>query len=155
MQDQVCVALGGRVAEMLKFGKLTTGASDDFYKVTKLAYSQVVRFGMSSSLANISYPMHDENDVFINKPYSEETARKIDQEVWALIDAAYKKTETVLRENIHYLDSIGNLLFEKEVISHEEIEAIMGPRPHKTSTISDEFFKDSEKKSESSSSINV
>eukprot|EP01132_Coremiostelium_polycephalum_P007541 gene7541-9272_t len=125
--DQMCMALGGRVAEQITFGTITTGAQDDLEKITKMAYSQVGIYGMNDKVGPLSYPRKDSSD--LTKPYSEETAEIMDEEVRILLNTAYDKTMSVLTEHSEGLEKVAQLLLEKEVIHYEDIEKILGPRP--------------------------
>ncbi|EFA84387.1 peptidase M41 [Heterostelium album PN500] len=125
--DKMCMALGGRVAEQLVFGTITTGAQDDLEKITKMAYSQVGLYGMNEKVGPLSYPRKDSSD--LTKPYSDETAEIIDQEVRLLLQSAYNKTQEVLEAHKEGLEKVALLLLEKEVIHAEDIEQILGPRP--------------------------
>ncbi|KAM9976605.1 hypothetical protein ACTFIR_010447 [Dictyostelium discoideum] len=131
--DMMCMALGGRVAEQLTFGTITTGAQDDLEKITKMAYSQVSIYGMNEKIGPLSYQKgQDGSD--LTKPYSEETAEVMDEEVRKLLKSAYDRTTQVLQEHREGLISVANLLLEKEVIHFEEVEAVLGPRPFSNKT---------------------
>eukprot|EP01133_Synstelium_polycarpum_P003573 gene3573-4088_t len=125
--DKMCMALGGRVAEQLTFGTITTGAQDDLEKITKMAYSQVGIYGMNDKVGPLSYPRKDSSDM--TKPYSEDTAEMMDEEVRILLSAAYAKTTEVLNAHRDGLEKVATLLLEKEVIHTEDIVKILGPRP--------------------------
>ncbi|KAJ1554849.1 AAA ATPase afg3, partial [Nowakowskiella sp. JEL0078] len=123
--DQMCMTLGGRVAEELFFDSVTTGASDDLQKVTKMAYSQVTVYGMSPVLGNISFDLNDNREQF-QKPYSEETGRMIDEEVRRLIKLAYDRTVTLLTERKSDVEKVALLLLEKEAIGREDMVNLLG-----------------------------
>ncbi|KAK5581167.1 hypothetical protein RB653_001197 [Dictyostelium firmibasis] len=125
--DMMCMALGGRVAEQLTFGTITTGAQDDLEKITKMAYSQISIYGMNEKVGPLSYQRNDSSD--LTKPYSEETAEVMDEEVRKLLKSAYDRTTQVLQEHREGLIAVANLLIEKEVIHFEDVEAVLGPRP--------------------------
>jgi AFG3 family protein len=134
MLDFMCMALGGRAAEELVFGHLSTGASDDLQRVTRLAYGQVSLFGMSAKLGAISYPVPDNSaaDQFpfeLQKPFSDETAAIIDSEVSILVKKAYDRTLALLRDHRKDLEAIAQLLMSKEVISQNDVAAAIGARP--------------------------
>ncbi|KNC53245.1 uncharacterized protein AMSG_12197 [Thecamonas trahens ATCC 50062] len=128
LRDRICMMLGGRVAEELKFGVISTGARDDLDKVTKLTYSLITKFGFSPSIGQLSFP--DQGEMEFEKPYSEETAAAIDLEARAIIDDAYARTKDVIGAHMDKLEEIGKLLMEKEVMRTDDMLAILGPRPH-------------------------
>jgi AFG3 family protein len=122
------MTLGGRVAEEIFFGSITTGASDDLQKVTKSAYAQVATYGMTKNVGNISFGRIDQQEQQFQKPYSEETAKLIDEEVRSIIAKAYKRTTLLLTEKKDAVDKVANLLLEKEVIGRDDMIRILGPR---------------------------
>jgi cell division protease FtsH len=127
--DEMCAALGGRAAEQVAFGKISTGALSDLEKVTKQAYASVSIFGLNDKLGNISYyDSQGGNDYSMTKPYSEKTAELIDNEVKKMIDEAYVKTIKLLTENRPALDKLAETLLDKEVIFREDLEIIFGKR---------------------------
>ena len=184
LRDMMCMALGGRAAEDIAFGKVTTGASDDLRRVTAIATSMVQIYGMSDKLGQVSYPPSG-NEMEMTKPcvcsvaarflllfvssfppvssssslvkrvlsdsialaslvrsllrtlslsplhgrYSESTGQVIDEEVKLLIDKMYKRVHTLLKENFDMVTSVGNLLLEKETISHDDVIELVGARP--------------------------
>ena len=121
------MALGGRVAEELTFGRVTTGASDDLDKVTQLAYSLTTVYGMNARVGQLSVPRREETQ--FDKPYSEATARVIDEEVKALVDECYARTAALLREHAPKLKAVAELLLEKETISQVDLARLAGDRP--------------------------
>lgn len=125
--DDMCSALGGRAAEQLIFGKISTGALSDLEKVTKQAYAMVSIYGLNERVGNISYYDSQGRDAF-TKPYSEDTARIIDEEVSKLIEAQYQRALSILSENKDKLTALANKLLEKEVIFKEDLEEIFGKR---------------------------
>jgi len=125
--DDMCSALGGRAAEQLIFGKISTGALSDLEKVTKQAYAMVSMYGLNNRIGNISYYDSQGRDAF-TKPYSEETARTIDEEVSKMIEEQYQRALTILSENKDKLTLLANKLLEKEVIFKEDLEEIFGKR---------------------------
>ena len=133
MFDEITAALGGRASEEVIFGKISTGALNDLEKVTKQAYAMVVYFGLNKKLGNISfYDSSGQAEYSFQKPYSEKTAEIIDKEISALIESAYEKAKSILRENKEKLDKLANVLLEKEVIFKEDLEDIFGKRPFDT-----------------------
>jgi cell division protease FtsH len=125
----MCAALGGRAAEEIVFGEVSTGALSDLEKVTKQAYAMVSVYGLNDKIGNISfYDSSGQSEYSFNKPYSEKTAEVIDQEVKSIIDGAYVRTLKILRENREHLNKLAELLLDKEVIFKEDMEAIFGKR---------------------------
>ena len=130
MLDEITAALGGRAAEFVKFGKISTGALNDLEKVTKQAYAMVVYFGLNEKIGNISYyDSSGQQEYSFQKPFSEKTAELIDQEISKLIETAYKRAVALLTNNIDKLDSLASVLMDKEVIYREDLELIFGKRP--------------------------
>jgi cell division protease FtsH len=125
--DQMCSALGGRAAEQLTFGKISTGALSDLEKVTKQAYAMVSIYGLNERVGNISYYDSQGRDSF-TKPYSEDTARIIDEEVSKLIEGQYQRALQVLTENQDKLNALAEQLLTTEVIFKEDLERIFGKR---------------------------
>jgi cell division protease FtsH len=122
-------ALGGRAAEELIFGRISTGALNDLEKITKQAYAMVSFFGMSDKVGNISfYDSSGQSDFGFTKPYSEKTAELIDQEVNQIIAESYVRAKEVLKNNMKGLTELAELLLEKEVIFSEDLERIFGKR---------------------------
>jgi len=122
-------ALGGRAAEELIFGRISTGALSDLEKITKQAYAMVSFFGMSDKVGNISfYDSSGQSDFGFTKPYSEKTAELIDQEVNLIIAESYVRAKEVLKNNMKGLTILAELLLEKEVIFSEDLERIFGKR---------------------------
>lgn len=125
--DDMCSALGGRAAEEITFGKISTGALSDLEKVTKQAYAMVSIYGLNEKIGNISYYDAQGNNQF-TKPYSDDTARIIDEEASNLIESQYQRALTILRENEDKLILLAEKLLEKEVIFKEDLVAIFGER---------------------------
>ncbi|MFC2176001.1 ATP-dependent zinc metalloprotease FtsH [Bacteroidota bacterium] len=129
MLDEMCAALGGRAAEQIIFGKVSTGALSDLEKITKQAYAMVTVYGLSDEIGNISfYDSSGQNEYAFNKPYSEKTAELIDKEVSDMIEAAYARTLKILTDNRDKLEVLAEELLEKEVIFKENLEGIFGKR---------------------------
>jgi cell division protease FtsH len=127
--DEMAYALGGRAAEELVFGKISTGALSDLEKITKQAYAMVAFFGMSEKVGNVSfYDSSGQSDFGFTKPYSEKTAELIDQEVNLIISESYIRAKEVLSTNMKGLTELAELLLEKEVIFGEDLERIFGKR---------------------------
>ena len=128
MMDEMCAALGGRAAEQIIFGKVSTGALSDLEKVTRQATAMITVYGLSDKIGNISYYDSSGQNSGFNKPYSEQTARTIDEEVKELTEVAYKKALKVLEENKNSLTKLAHELLNKEVIFKEDLETIFGKR---------------------------
>jgi cell division protease FtsH len=126
--DDMCSALGGRAAEQLTFGKISTGALSDLEKVTKQAYAMVSIYGLNEKIGNISFYDPQGNNQF-SKPYSDETARVIDEEASIMIEKQYKRALQLLTENQDKLTQLAEKLLESEVIFKEDLVAIFGERP--------------------------
>lgn len=128
--DRLCAALGGRAAEEVFFGKVSSGALDDLEKVTKQAYMMVAYYGLNEELGNISfYDSTGQYEQSLHRPYSEATAQKIDEEVRKLIEGAYKRTKQLLQAHRTELEALAQLLLTKEVVFQKDLEAIFGERP--------------------------
>ena len=125
--DRISVSLGGRVAEDIVFGKISTGALSDLDNVTRIAYAMVTVYGMSEKVGNVSFYRMAENSY--EKPYSEETSKMIDDEVRAIIDAQYIRTKELLLSKRDELDKLANKLLEKEVLTKDDLIALFGKRP--------------------------
>jgi cell division protease FtsH len=146
MQDRICMTLGGRAAEAVTFNKISTGAQSDLDQITKMAYGMIAIYGMNEKVGNVSF--HDmQNDNSFTKPYSNETARMIDEEVRKLIDVEYERSKELLRERSKELHLLANTLLEKEVLLKADLERLIGPRPFDNSGY-DMTFKKSEENNE-------
>ena len=128
--EHLCATLGGRAAEEIMFGEVSSGALDDLEKVTKEAYMMVSYYGFDKKLGNISYyDSTGQRDTSIQKPFSEETGKLIDEEVRKLVSEAYQRTKELLQNNKDSLEKVADRLLKKEVIYKEDLESIMGKRP--------------------------
>jgi cell division protease FtsH len=132
----MCSALGGRAAEELIFGKISTGALSDLEKVTKQAYAMVSIYGLNERIGNISYYDSQGRDAF-TKPYSDVTARVIDEEVHKLIEEQYVRAKKILSDNKDKLTQLADILLAREVIFKEDLEAIFGKREWDDSSADD------------------
>ncbi len=139
--DKMCSLLGGRAAEELVLGTIGTGAINDLERTTKQAYAMVAYYGMSDKLTNLCY-YDSQADYSFTKPYSEETAKVIDDEVKALINNQYERAKQVLRENAEGHRKLAEILFEREVIFADDVEKIFGKR--KWESRSDELMRENE-----------
>lgn len=129
MLDEICATLGGRAAEQTIFGNISTGALSDLEKVTKQAQAMVTIYGLSENIGNISYyDSSGQSEYSFSKPYSEETAKKIDAEIKEIIENQYQRALRILSENSDKLHALSNKLLEKEVIFREDLEEIFGKR---------------------------
>ena len=135
LTDEMCMALGGRAAEELVFGKISTGALSDLERITKMAYSMVTMYGMNAKLGNVSfYDSKGQNEYGFSKPYSEATSQVIDEEVRHIIENAYNRTKELLTERRHELEVVAKELLEKEVLQQEDLTRLVGPRPFDNQT---------------------
>jgi AFG3 family protein len=129
--DEICATLGGRAAEEIIFGKISTGALSDLEVVTKKAYAMVTVYGLNEKMGNISYyDSQNANDYGFTKPYSEKRAELIDEEVSKLIEEQYVRAKQILLDNKHLLIQLAEKLLEKEVVFKEDLEEILGKRPY-------------------------
>lgn len=127
-QHRMVMALGGRVSEELHFPYVTSGAHDDFKKVTNMANAMVTKLGMSRVMGYIAYDQ-DNSGVQVNKPFSEQTSRKIDLEVKKIVDEAHRQCKQLLTDNLQKVDAVAQELLRKEVITREDMIRLLGPRP--------------------------
>ncbi|MBE6323413.1 MAG: ATP-dependent zinc metalloprotease FtsH [Bacteroidales bacterium] len=152
MLDEMCATLGGRAAEELFLSQTSTGALNDLEKVNKQAYAMVAYYGMSDRLKNICYyDSTGQQQYSINNPYSEHTAQIIDEEVRRMIAEQMERAKKILKEHEAQHHAMADLLIEKEVITHEDVEAILGPRQWKSrgdEIIADNQNKEAEKSDE-------
>lgn len=136
LMDQICMTLGGRAAEDIFFGKISTGAANDLQQITKIAYSMITVYGMNNKVGNISFYDPSQENSF-QKPYSEETGKIIDEEVRKLIDAAYERTKDLLTEKKEQVEKLAKALLEKEVLHQSDVEELIGKRPFEEKKIID------------------
>tara|TARA_B100000989_G_scaffold107974_1_gene79157 strand:+ start:5257 stop:7191 length:1935 start_codon:yes stop_codon:yes gene_type:complete len=131
MLDEMCATLGGRAAEKIMFNKISTGALSDLEKVTKQARAIVSVYGLNDKIGNITYyDSSGQTDYNFTKPYSEETAKKIDEEISMIIEKQYKRACDILKKNKSKLSALASRLLEKEVIFKEDLVKILGERPY-------------------------
>ena len=138
--DFMCLALGGRAAEKIIFGHLSTGAQNDLQKVTEIASQMITKYGMSDKIGNVSFP--DTNDGFqAEKPYSAQTARLIDHEIKRMVVEAYQRTEELLMKHKDGMVSVAKLLLEKEKIDAQDMVDVLGHRPFGNDAQFDAYLK--------------
>ena len=123
------MTFGGRAAETIVFGKISTGAQNDLDQVTRMSYSMVTVFGMNENVGQVSFYGLTQ-DQFMQRPYSEDTARIIDSEVRGLLDEQYARAQSLLREHRRELELLANALLEKEVLHKSDVERLIGRRPY-------------------------
>lgn len=134
--DRLCASLGGRVAEEIVFHEASSGALDDLEKVTKQAYMMVAKLGLSKKIGNISFYNSAEGyENTFQRPYSETTATMIDEEVRMLVEEAHEHSKAILEQNRDKLDSMAQMLLEKEIIYKEEIESVLGKRSNMENSV--------------------
>jgi cell division protease FtsH len=127
--DELAATLGGRAAEQITFGQVSTGALNDLERVTKQAYAMVAYYGMSERVGTISfYDSTGQSDMALTKPYAEQTAQQIDDEAKKLIAEAYTMAERVLADHAEGVKELAELLLEREVVFTDDVERIFGPR---------------------------
>src|SRR5665213_730080 len=138
LEDGMCMTLGGRVAEDITFGKISTGAQNDLERITKLAYAMVTIYGMNDKVGNVSFN-DTQGEYQFNKPYSEKTSELIDQEVRNQISEVYEMTKKLLIDKREGLIKLADKLLEKEILFQSDLEEILGKRPFEHRTTYDEF----------------
>jgi cell division protease FtsH len=138
--DTMCMTLGGRVAEDVFFGKVSTGAQNDLEKITKMAYAMVTIYGMNEKIGHVSF--RDDNNEYglMGKPYSEATSKMIDEEVRDLINDAYKRTKDLIVDHKADLEKLAQELLSKEILFQADLEHILGKRPFDTKTTYQEYM---------------
>jgi cell division protease FtsH len=128
------MTLGGRAAEEIIFGKVSTGALSDLEHITKMAYSMVSIYGMNDKIGNVSFYDSKRSDYMFDKPYSEATAELIDKEVKILITDAYQRTKDLLLAKKTELETLAKELLEKEILFQSDLERLIGKRPFEQPT---------------------
>ena len=146
--DEMCMTFGGRAAEDIVFGKISTGALSDLERITKLAYSIVTVYGMNKEIGNLSFYDSKQSDYTFNKPYSEATAERIDVEVKKIIDSAYERTKDLLIHHREKLEILAKELLEKEILFQADLERLIGKRPFEALTTYQKFTNGKDHKEE-------
>ena len=139
LEDEICMALGGRAAEEIIFGKISTGALSDLERVTKMAYNIVSIYGMNDKIGNVSFYDPKQSEYSFGKPYSDTTAQVIDEEVKKIIQTAYQRTKDLLNHHIGHLNVLAKELLKREVIYQADLEKLIGKRPFEAPTSYDSF----------------
>jgi ATP-dependent metalloprotease FtsH len=153
MLDEMCATLGGRAAEQIIFGKISTGALSDLVKVTRQARAIVTIYGLNNKIGNITYyDANGQNEFGFTKPYSEETAKQIDEEISKIVEREYKRAVALLRKHKNKLTELAEHLLEKEVIFKDDLVTIFGKRPFEKEEIVEEKSKSSTAKKKSTKS---
>jgi len=137
LMDQICMTLGGRAAEDIFFGKISTGASNDLQQITRMAYSMVTVYGMNEKIGNVSFYDPSQENTF-TKPFSEETGKMIDEEVRKLIDEGYVRTKKLLVEKREQVEKLAKELLKKEVLFKSDLEVLIGKRPYEEKKLLDD-----------------
>ena len=132
MDDMMCMTLGGRAAEQVMLGRITTGAQNDLEKVTRMTYARVAVYGMNRKVGLLSFPPDEQK---LDKPYSDETAQVIDEEVRKIVDEAYERTLALLEEKKPVVEKLTQALLEKEVLNVDDLTEILGERPFKNDSL--------------------
>ena len=147
MLDEMCATLGGRAAEQIIFGKISTGALSDLVKVTRQARAMVTVYGLNDKIGNITYYDNNGQSEFgFTKPYSEETAKQIDEEISKIVEREYKRALNLLRKHKKKLSELAEHLLEKEVIFKDDLVSIFGKRPFEKEETVEEKVKTSPSK---------
>jgi cell division protease FtsH len=139
LMDAMCMTLGGRAAEDVIFGKISTGAQNDLERITKMAYAMVTIYGMNHKVGNVSFN-DPQNEYAFGKPYSEHTATLIDEEVRNLIAEAYRRTRALLEEKRTSVEILAKELLAKEILFQSDLERLIGKRPFENKTTYEEFM---------------
>jgi AFG3 family protein len=140
LTDEMCLALGGRAAEDLVFGRVSTGALSDLERITKMAYGMVTIYGFNDKIGNVSFYDSKGSEYNFNKPYSEATAQTIDEEVRLIITNAYIRTQELLKSKAAELEIVAQELLKKEIIYQYDLEKLIGPRPFEKQTTYQAFI---------------
>ena len=142
LMDRMAMTLGGRVSEELHFDTVTSGASDDFKKVTRMATAMVTKFGMSPKIGHVFF---DEDQQQLHKPFSEGTAQSIDAEVRRIVDEAYTKCKELLTEKKREVGVVAEELLSKEMLTRDDMVRLLGKRPFAEKAEFEKYFQPQEK----------
>ncbi|PVU85576.1 hypothetical protein BB559_006938 [Furculomyces boomerangus] len=153
LDDRMCMTLGGRASEELFFKVITTGASDDLQKVTKMAYARIVQYGMNKRVGQLNFT-DPQSENQIQRPYSEATAEIIDVEVRKMVDESYDRTFKLLTEKKSDVERVAKLLLEKEVLQREDMVTLLGPRPFHEKVLYEDFIMDTQSHTENTPKTN-
>ncbi len=154
LEDGMCMTMGGRVAEDITFGKISTGAQNDLERITKLAYAMVTIYGMNEKVGNVSFN-DTQGEYQFNKPYSEKTSELIDQEVRNQINEVYSRTKKLLIDKRDGLIKLADKLLEKEILFQSDLEEILGKRPFEHRTTYDEFVNGTDESNQEAAAGNL
>ena len=135
----VKMALAGRAAEEVFFGRVTTGASDDLRRVTQLVYSTIQVYGMNSRVGQLAFPKDQNEMPGEQKPYSDATAEAMDEEARSIVEEAYRQTVELITDKKAEVEALAKLLLEKETITNDDVVDAIGERPFKGHSVYDEF----------------
>ncbi|KAG5180962.1 P-loop containing nucleoside triphosphate hydrolase protein [Tribonema minus] len=139
INDIICMALAGRASEQVNFGTYTTGASDDLKRVTQIVYQMITVYGMSSKVGQLAFPKEDMGGFPSDRPYSDHTAEVMDTEAKTMVDKAFQRTLDLVAKHKHQVEAIAELLLKKETINHDDMLAVLGPRPFASHKSYEEF----------------
>ncbi len=131
LNDKICALLGGRIAEEIVFGSISTGAQNDLERITNMAFAMVAEYGMSEEIGYLSLKdsQNPDNSYGFNKKYSENTAQRIDEAVKAIIEKNYERTKKLLTEHREELETMAETLLQKEVLDHNDLKSLLGAHP--------------------------
>ncbi len=146
--DEMCMTLGGRAAEELIFGQVSTGALSDLEHITKMAYSMVTVYGMNDKIGNVSFYDSKQSEYTFNKPYSDDTAKMIDEEARKIIDSAYQHVKVLLSGKLKELETLAKELLKREIIFQSDLEKLIGKRPFEAPTTYQAYLDSNNGKSE-------
>ncbi len=155
MMDEMCMTFGGRAAEDIIFGKISTGALSDLERITKMAYSIVTVFGMNERVGNLSFYDSKQSEYAFTKPYSDHTAMVIDEEVKKIVQECYERTKKLLQEKRKELETIAQELLDKEILFQYDLERLIGKRPFEEETSYEAYMNSSPKDKNGSAELNV
>ena len=146
MLDIICMALAGRAAEQVQFGRVTTGASDDLRRVTDMVYQMIKVYGMNERIGQLAFPKQDNGGFPDERPYSEATAEAMDEEARRMVDEAYERTLGLVRDKMDQVESVAQALLEKETISHDDVVELIGHRPFRNNQTYEDYVNSAWKK---------